>query len=293
VKTVSILGAGRLGGALALALSDAGCTVDKLIFRTKLHDELLGWERLETATLKLEEVESIGSEILIVCTADPEIESATRSVASLLAPGTVVLHTSGSLSSEVLSPASENGNPTGSLHPLVSVSSPRAGAASFKGAYFCIEGSADAASAAEEIAGSLGGRSFSIATSLKPLYHASAVLASGHLVALFQTALEALSACGLDRQTATDALLPLVESSVKNLSFQPPSAALTGPFARTDLEAIERHLAAFEKADLGGVARVYLELGTIALELAESNNAPPAAVEKIRERIKLAQALSK
>ena len=282
-----------MGGALAIGLSAAGYTVENLFYRSVLHDELLGDAALATAARKIEEAGRVGSDIVLITTSDTQVETAIRTFAPLLKSTAVVLHTSGSLSSVALAAAAENGNPTGSMHPLVSVSSPAIGAARFKGAFFCIEGDEAAIMASEEIVRSLGGRPFSIATNFKPLYHASAVLASGHVVALFQAARETLTACGVDAGFAHEVLLPLVESTIKNLSEQSPEAALTGPFARADFGTIERHLDAFERAAMERQERIYLELGSIALELAERSNAPHSELEQIRERIKLALAPAK
>ena len=53
---------------------------------------------------------------------------------------------------------------------------------------------------AEKLVTDLGGKSFSIETKYKTLYHASAVTACGHLVALLDVAFEMLSKCGLDEE---------------------------------------------------------------------------------------------
>jgi predicted short-subunit dehydrogenase-like oxidoreductase (DUF2520 family) len=282
-----------MGSALAIALSGTGYTVENLFYRSVPHDELLQNLALAAVARKIGQADRVESDIVLITTSDTEIVAAAGAFAPLLKSTAVVLHTSGSLSSSVLSAAAENGNPTGSMHPLVSVSSPAIGAASFEGAFFCLEGAEAAVMASEEIVRSLGGRAFSIAAELKPLYHASAVLASGHIVALFEAARETLTACGVDSGFAREVLRPLVESTIKNLSERSPEAALTGPFARADLGTIERHLDAFQEADLDLQERIYLELGSIALELAERSNAPHAEVERIRERIKLALAPAK
>ena len=282
-----------MGGALAIALSAAGYTVENLFYRSVLHDELLKNPALVAAARKIEDAGRIRSEIVLITTSDAQIEAVIGTFVLLLESAAVVLHTSGSLTSSVLSVAAENGNPTGSMHPLVSISSPAIGAASFEGAFFCLEGAESAVASAEEIVRSLGGRAFSIAAGLRPLYHASAVLASGHIVALFEAARETLTACGVDSGFAREVLLPLIESTIKNLSERSPEIALTGPFARADLGTIERHVDAFRRADLDRQERIYLELGSIALELAERSNAPHPEVERIRERIKLALASAK
>ena len=74
----------------------------------------------------------------------------------------------------------------------------------------------------KEIVRDLGGKSFSIRTEDKPLYHAAAVMVSGNVVALFDVALEMLGDCGLDRKTARAVLLPLIASTVRSLQTKSP-----------------------------------------------------------------------
>jgi predicted short-subunit dehydrogenase-like oxidoreductase (DUF2520 family) len=83
-------------------------------------------------------------------------------------------------------------------------------------------------------------------------------------------------------------LLPLLASSVRNLSVQETAAALTGPFSRADDEAVRRHLDMFDHEGLEDVKRIYVEIGAKSLTLAERNGASDDEVEKIRQTLKLA-----
>lgn len=275
---------------MAIALSRAGYSVDKLIYRSNkpssgLVEEIEG----RPEVLSFDEVSILDSDLILITTADTELASASSRIAPKVAENSVLLHTSGALSSEVLLPAAERGIATGSVHPLVSVSDPVIGAGNFAGAFYCIEGAPAAVSMAKEIVHSLGGTSFSIDTKYKPLYHASAVMASGHLTSLFAAAMKTLSGCGVDSSKAKDILLPLAESALSNLSKQHPASALTGPFARTDLDAVQRHLDAFDRSELEAEKRIYLELGLKALRLAELSGGDAENILRIRDVIKLAQ----
>jgi predicted short-subunit dehydrogenase-like oxidoreductase (DUF2520 family) len=290
VKTISVIGPGRLGGALAIALSQAGFLIDKIVYRASQPSSIL----LETVTggqnvVPFDRLDRLDSDVVLLTTADTDLNAVAASAASKIGERSVVLHTSGTLSSAVLLPVARRGIPTGSMHPLVSVSDPVRGANDFEGAFFCVEGSPAAVASAEDIIGSLGGHSFSIDTRFKPLYHASAVLASGHMVALFSVAVETLSRCGIDPSKAREILLPLVESTVSNLLRQNTPAALTGPFARVDLEAVERHLDAFDSAELDDAKSVYLGLALESLRLAGISGGDQREIGRIRNLIKLAK----
>ncbi|MDQ3806121.1 MAG: DUF2520 domain-containing protein, partial [Acidobacteriota bacterium] len=66
-----------------------------------------------------------------------------------------------------------------------------------------------------------------------------------------------------------------------NLSRQTPARALTGTFARADVETVRRHLAALRDAKDAGALSVYALLGELSLRLAEKNGADAAALDEI------------
>lgn len=284
-----------MGGALALALYRTGFRLDTLVYRcAKPGTCLLNKLGADPKTIPFEEVADLESDVVILTTQDTELKPTTDQLASKIGRRSVLLHTSGSLSSDdVLGAAADRGIPTGSMHPLVSVSDPELGAERFTGAYFCIEGTPAAHDAATEIVAALQGHPFFIESRFKPLYHASAVLASGHFVALFSAAVRSLSRCGIDDDEAKDALLPLVHSSLENLRTQAIPASLTGPFARADVAAIERHLSAFDASSLADEKDVYLALGLEALRLAEQCGVGYDRIGEIRRLIMFARATSK
>lgn len=263
MDTVSILGIGRAGGALTIALDRAGIKIDQLIFKSS-PVQLPG---IEVDQIGSDQLKAVTSQILIIATPDPEIPIIGEQIAKFNVLPRVALHLSGSLTSGQLEPLRSKGVAIGSMHPLVSISDPLLGADRLAGSYFCIEGDSAAIEAATGLVTQIGGHPFSIDTSLKPLYHASAVMASGSVTALFDVAIEMLSACGLERSNAHEILLPLLESSVANLSKQTTEKALTGPFVRGDLEAFERHLEAFNGTTRDDVKRMYLLLAERSVEM--------------------------
>ena len=294
METVSIIGPGRLGGALAIALFKAGYSIDRLVYRGREPSRSLV-EKIggSAGIIRFDEVSALDSDVVVITTQDTYLGSVAESIATKIRSGSVLLHTSGALSSQVLSPAARLGAVTGSMHPLVSVSDSFLSAAGFAGAFFCLEGDETAINVAERMVRSVGGTPFSIDTNKKPLYHAAAVLASGHIVALFSAAARTLSNSGVGERKADEILLPLVKSTLENLSNQSIAAALTGPFARADLEAVVRHVAAFDSAGLEDEKRIYLEIGLEALRLAEAGGVDGSSAARIRKFIKLAQQSTK
>jgi predicted short-subunit dehydrogenase-like oxidoreductase (DUF2520 family) len=287
---VSIVGTGRLGTALAIALAQEGYSIGALVSRRRENARraaaLLGPSsdgRSRVMAAK-ELADRPAPELLLIATPDDQIASVAKTLAKLDwdDSASTVLHTSGALSSDVLAPLRESGWSTGSLHPLVSVSEPKAGAELLRGAFWCVEGDKRAVRLGRAIVRDLDGKSFSISSENKPLYHAAAVMASGNVTALFDVAIEMLGQCGLSRKEAQRALLPLLASAVRNLEHLDPSRALTGTFARGDLETVKRHLQALKNNE--SALDVYRLLGLRSLDLAASR-LDPAVVKRIRRLI--------
>jgi len=135
----------------------------------------------------------------------------------------------------------------------------------------------------------LGGKSFSIAAEYKALYHASAVTACGHLVALVDAAIEMLTGCGLNEKDAQKILLPLIGSTVGNLEKQNTAQALTGTFARADAGTLDKHIKILRETVSPEALEIYLQLGMRSLQLAETRNANRENIEKMRGQILLAK----
>lgn len=286
-STISIVGAGRLGTALAIALSVKGYTIEAVVNR-RISDARRAARVISprTQSLSLSHLSDLPpSNIILITTPDDAI----RSVADQLAVsvksvrrGRVALHASGALSSEELIKLRAAGYYTGSMHPLISVSDSQTGARSFRHAHFCVEGQPQAVRIARGLLRKLGGKSFSIATQDKALYHAAAVMTSGHVVALFDIATEMLVRCGLSERDAREIQLPLLASTVENLTRNPPSKALTGTFGRADASTVVKHLAALRGLGMSDALATYTLLGIRSLALAQEKGAARATIRKIK-----------
>lgn len=285
---VSIVGVGRVGGALALSLPPDKYRVVELVIRGgSVPDEAL--QRLPTAKIStLENLAEASPDILFITTQDSEIRSASRALAKKL-KSAAVFHTCGALPSSVLSELGDVGCRIGSIHPLVSISRPELGPERFRGAFFCVEGDPEAVEIGRNIAADLGGRPFSIDTKFKTLYHASAVTACGHLVALFDAAVEMMTKCGLSEAESREILLPLVLSTVHNLGRQDTAAALTGTFARADAETFTHHLTALNANVSDDLLEIYLLLGERSLALAAKQGVSADRIEKLRAKVAIAK----
>ena len=268
---VSIIGAGRLGTALAIALEARGYHIRSLVARRAQSARKAAAELdSNPKTYAANQIRFLPEADLFLITApDDQIANVTADLQRLtFAFQPVVLHTSGALSSELLSPLRAKGWSTGSVHPLLSISDPQT---SLNGAFWSVEGDPKAVRLAKRIVHDLGGTSFSIRTEEKPLYHAAAVMTSGNVVALFDTALEMLVQSGLTRKSARRILQPLLASTVRSLEAKDPQNALTGTFSRGDVETVKRHLAALKRHNLTDALELYRLLGQRSLKLTKDH----------------------
>jgi len=284
---VSIIGSGRLGTTLAVALSSRGYSIRSLVARRlRTARQAAGLLDARVQVLAAKQMQSLlPADVFLITVPDDQIAGVAADLSRLhFEPKgkLTALHTSGALSSEVLRPLRQKGWQTGSMHPLISISDT---GAALERAFWSVEGDRAAVRLAKAMVRDLSGQSFSIRSEAKPLYHAAAVMASGNVVALFDVALEMLAECGLERKTATSILLPLIASAVRSLQTKDPVKALTGTFSRGDLKTVKRHLKAIEKNRMTSVLEVYRLLGQRSLQLAENNGLNRDLAREIRKTL--------
>ncbi len=233
MSSARIIGRGRAGSALAIALDEVGWTIFTL-------------GRGDDPGAAAE-----GVDLVVIATPDAAIAEVAAAVRP--SPTTVVAHLAGSLGIGVL-----GGHPRrGALHPLVALPDGPTGARRLRsGAWFAVAGDP----LVESIAVELGGTPFEIADEHRAGYHAAAVIASNHLVALLGQAQRVGDASGVP----FEALLDLVRATVDNVAELGPAAALTGPAARGDDDTIERHLAALDEDERALYAAMVAEARRLA-----------------------------
>jgi len=280
-SAVGIIGPGRAGVGLALALARAGYLV-RLYGRRKraIPDPLELTVGAADAAPPPAWLAQAGVVILAVR------DDAIRPLAQTLArggvrPEHVVLHLSGAQGQEALAPLVPSRAALGSLHPLQTISDPERAPERLKGAWAAVEGMPRALDAAERIARALGMRPFRLTGKAKAIYHAGAVFASNYFVVVEAVAQRLLRHAGLSDAEAWQALRPLVEGTLENLLHQQPTDALTGPAVRGDDATIRRHLESLTKDD----ALLYRALGRVALELAEKRGMAEATAARVADAL--------
>jgi predicted short-subunit dehydrogenase-like oxidoreductase (DUF2520 family) len=267
---VFIIGGGPVATALAMKLSRAGVPVAAMWARRPEQAAAAG---ATAGVLGLSgELPAIltESDIVLVAVRDDAIAEVTTEVvkSGRLRKEQVLLHCSGALpAAQALAPARGKVSGLGTMHPLVSFADAHAGAAALRGATIAVEGDDAGREAARALAQALGATAIELPAERLPLYHAAAVIACNYLVALGDAGVELLEKAGFSAEHALAALAPLMASTVRNLGERGAERALTGPIARGDAKAVERHLAVLAESAPDLVA-LYEEAGRRALAVA-------------------------
>ncbi|RDV39733.1 DUF2520 domain-containing protein [Bradymonadaceae bacterium TMQ3] len=179
---------------------------------------------------------------------DDAIASTARALAPHIAPGSVIVHTSGSLASTELQPPPP-GCAIASLHPLQAITEPVRAVQRFHRTFWSVEGDDRAVEHLEELLRPAGIAPQRIEPQTKPYYHAAAVTAANLLVSLIDASIDIATQAHIDPDIARTALVELAGSSLDNLNRNRPARALSGPVARGDEHTIEQHRQAL--ANLG------------------------------------------
>ena len=193
------------------------------------------------------EMARAAADVDLVLVATPDASVATVAAAIEPNEAAVVAHLAGSLG---LDAVATHPRPA-AVHPLVALPDAAVGSRRLRaGGWFAVAGDP----LVEQVVDDLGGRALRVADADRSAYHAAAVVASNHLVALLGQAERIAAAAGVP----FEAFMDLVRATVDNVDELGPAAALTGPAARGDTETIRRHLEAIgpdERAAYEALAR--------------------------------------
>ncbi len=235
-----VVGPGRAGGAFALALGRAGWEVAEPVGRG---DDPSGAAR--------------DVDLVLIATPDAAVAATAGAVDPV--PSTVVAHCSGSLGLDVVTHPR-----AAAVHPLVALPSADLGAARLAaGAWFAVAGDP----LVQRVVADLGGRWFTVADRDRAAYHAAAVVASNHLVALFGQVERIAAGVGVPAK----AYLDLARATLENVGELGAARALTGPVARGDWATVARHLAALDPSE----HEAYRALAAAARRLVDGTGLPP------------------
>lgn len=275
-ESVAILGMGRVGLGLALALKDRGHPATLLWSRRResaeAAEKALGakvyWGTVESPSLALPDPVYAAlkdASLVFIATNDGAILAVAEAISSkIINEDTIVAHLSGLLPAAHLPGKTKHLRL--SMHPLLACPSADAARQRLPGAFFALEGDAKAKARAEDwLEKTLGARHASLSAEDKPRYHAAAVMAANLSVALFH------QASRLIPESLTPALLDLALGALEQCRDQSAQDALTGPVKRGDVATVQAHLEALAGTE---TLLTYRSLSRVALEMARDGLTP-------------------
>lgn len=251
-RTISIIGAGRVGQTIAKRLRKLGWRIGAVVTRSRRSARAAVRAIGAGAPHATLTPEAVDADVILLSVPDDVLEDVAQRLAKIggaaltkKSRAKIVLHTSGALDHRVLAPLARRGASTGSIHPMQTFSG--RGAPRLDGVIFSIEGAPAARAIAQRIARSLGGTPVIVKSDYKPAYHASGTIVAGHALALVESATQMLLKIGFTRRSASQALLPLIRQMLDNYESLGPHAAWTGPLSRGDYATISKHTKALRR----------------------------------------------
>ena len=234
---IILAGPGRAGGAVCIAAKRAGHRIVAVAGRTPGTVQRVA-RLLDAVPLGLSD-ELPPADLLMIAVRDDAIAEVA---AHIHAPHVdAAIHLSGLTPLDALAPLRQVGVAIGVLHPLQTLPTPDAGADALAGSWMAVTTPDERLrTVLEDLAASLGARSFTIPDAARAVYHAAAAAAANGTVAALAVAEELFTAAGVP----FDAARPLVDAVVANAFGLGPGAALTGPIARGDVGTVRAQLAA-------------------------------------------------
>ena len=277
---VAVVGAGRVGTALAVLLARAG---HRLVAVSGRDATRARTEEFLPGVAVVPAVEAVRqADLVLIGVPDDAIAETARGIAGAVRHGSHVAHLSGSAPLSDLDAVAPQGAHVLSLHPLQTFPDVEAGIARLPESFIAITAAEDHAYVlAERLVGDIGARSFRLPDDRKALYHAAAVFCSNYLVVTQRVSELLFTLAGLEEPVPM--FEPLARSTLDNVFELGPAGALTGPAARGDARTIRRHLEALA-ADAPHSVPAYVELARAAVHLAAAgDNLTEGSMRRVEE----------
>ncbi len=267
---VFILGAGKVGRALAAALRKTGVRV------------ALRPSRKGVPTTRID------ADIIVLALRDRQLGPVAADLAAtgVVPRSAVVVHNAGSLPAEVLEPLRGLSAGIAQMHPMISFGSLKFFPTLARG-HVHVKGDPSAEMRARALAKKLGmtPRTFERLDTVG--YHAAAGLVANGAAALAALGAELLVTSGVPRADAPKMLGPLLRSVAENVEALGFPDALTGPVRRGDASAIERQITLLGEL-LPEALPLYIASGLaqlpLALRIGDTTKAHLAEVQAVLTR---------
>ena len=283
---VAIIGAGRVGSALAKALNEKGYRIVAIIDKNlSLAEKIRTQIQVEVCSDRISKL--IPVDLIFISVQDDSIGTVVNELKVEFENKNLswfVFHTSGALTSDIFKPIQRYDISTASFHPIQTFLGEKQDYGKLENIYVGIEGEKKAVLFAKEIVNNLGSKPLLIPKEFKPLYHLACAITSNYLNTLLFVVVDLLKEINYSEKETLETLFPLIFTTLENIKENGLNKALTGPIARGDVGTIEKHLSILSKS-FSKYKPLYQELGKVAMNypalLEKMDNQRYQALEKI------------
>ena len=237
---VGVVGAGRAGTAMAVALGRAGHHVVAASGVSEASLARIGTSLPHARVLAPEQVVE-AADLVLLTVPDDALPGLVAGLAAtgVRVEGRLLAHASGRHGLAVLEPAVRAGALPLALHPVMTFAGRPDDADKMTGISFGVTAPDALRPVAEALVVEMGGEPVFIAEDKRGLYHAALASSANHLVTLVAAATDLLAKAGVPDPPRV--LGPLLGAALDN-ALALGDLALTGPVARGDAETVAAHV---------------------------------------------------
>lgn len=265
--TVNIIGTGNLGKTIGRLLNTHRLATIQGIYNRTPNHSIEGVQFIGAGTPIADITSLPPADIQFITTPDDAIADTCLQLRQNknIKPNCIIVHCSGSLTSDILLPMKSLGCYVASIHPMHSFANPEISVMQYAGTFCSIEGDPQATKVMIPLFDAFGSQTYFIHKEKKLLAHVAGVFASNYLITLAQQALSCLQEAGVDEAVAMKIITHLMKGTVLNLEkTMSPEDSLTGPIQRGDTATIKNHLTALENSKQ---KELYALLGLATLDI--------------------------
>ena len=237
---IGVIGAGRVGSVLGVALARAG---HQVVAASGVSQDSIrrAATMLPAATLLPADEVVRAADLVLLAVPDDTLGGLVEGLAETGSwrPGQLVVHTSGAHGMAVLAPAAAQGVLPLALHPVMTFTGRPEDIDRLTGVAFGVTAAEEHRAVAEALVVEMGGEPTWVPEHARGLYHAALAHGANHLVTLVNEALDLLRTAGVER--AETLIEPLLRAALDN-ALRHGDSALTGPVSRGDAGTVRRHL---------------------------------------------------
>lgn len=268
---IGIIGAGAVAYGMTDAISLSGLSIKTVVSRKKNHAQRLA-RRIGTKKFGTDYRLLSDCNFIIIAASDASLTEIAKKTAIIAfkSNAVTIVHTSGSLSSDVLQSAKANIHTSvsiASMHPMQTFLSRSTSKKKLPvNTCFGIEGEKKALKITRQFLRRIDARAVLVSKENKSLYHIGGIMASNFVVALFYEILNLYKKLGWSEKQMLAVVTPLLNETIANMQDQGIVPSLTGPASRKDMSMIQYHYKILSKESVE-IAKLYQYLTDICLKI--------------------------